>query len=65
MDPATIAIIGKLLGAIGGQIIEAFMQNDPSKLEKVTDVLPSSDTGLRSEARQQFERERTRRMLSE
>jgi len=62
VGPNTISVISELLAIIGRMILEAFNTQDPSKLRKITDILPDEGT-LKSRAALALEEEITRQQL--
>lgn len=64
ISAGTVGVMAELIGEIGKIIVQAFQENDPAKLEKVTDVLPAGHP-LRLSAKLAHEEEVTRRALEE
>ena len=57
-----VAELVKALADLAAEAVQAYIEGDPSKLDRVQSVLPVG-IRLRSEAVQALERERTRRAL--
>lgn len=65
MNTNIVQIVTDLVAALSyvvGDAVEAYMAGDPSKLDKVQDILPTSER-LKSEEVLILEREKTRRAL--
>jgi hypothetical protein len=61
---AIIAKLSKALIDLGVSAIQAYIEGDPSKLEKVQDVLEPHQK-LKAEEVQELEREKTRKALED
>lgn len=58
----TIGVIGELISSVTRVVVEAYIDKDPEKLQRVTDVLSPNDP-LRIQARKALEEEKTREAL--